>query len=1732
MDIFSFRDDLVQDYSSYISSFINIQDTRIKAFVQDKLERGVLWPQPLIQLNPTFEPGDSIQALIRQRVLHPECEHIFRAGKSEGVGALIQLHKHQAEAIHGAATGNNYVLTTGTGSGKSLSYIIPIVNHVLCNGSGKGIQAIIVYPMNALANSQLSELDKYLRDGYPENAQPVTYARYTGQENDAERNRIKSQPPDILLTNYVMLELILTRADDKAMIDRAQGLRFLVLDELHTYRGRQGADVAMLVRRVRDRMKADKLQCIGTSATLSTEGTFEEQKAKVAEIASLLFGSEVKSQYVIGETLKRATPEIPSPDHTPNFDQLLCERVLSLDTRPFSTRYDEFVQDPLSQWIESTFGITYDAQSRRWARVMPQSISGKEGAASKLQKATNLDLARCEEAIKKGLLAGYNTAHPTNKRLRPFAFRLHQFISRGDTVYATLETEDKRYLTLSGQRTAPLDATKDGLKRILLPLAFCRECGQAYYCVWRYKDLAGNFHFKPRVLTETSSDDGGEAGFLYLSHEHPWPTQENEIYDRIPPDWIEDTRTGQRIKSTYKKQLPTPMNVGLDGIASPDGLACHFISAPFRFCLNCGVTYSAKMRSDFAKLASLSSEGRSTATTILSISAVRRLKTSDLDHKAKKLLSFTDNRQDASLQAGHFNDFIEIGLMRSALFRAVNKAGSEGLNHEKLTDAVFSALNLGLAAYAINPEVRYAAKTDTERAMKRVLGYRLYCDLKRGWRVTTPNLEQCGLLKIEYQSLNEICADQPLWRDTHPALMNASPQTRARISRTLLDFMRRSLSIRVDFLDASQQDQLRQLSSQKLIPPWALDENELLEHSHTLYVRPRNQTDDTRENIYVSARGGFGLYLRRTDTFSEYTGRLTMPETENVIEQLLEKLSIAGLVECVDPNHGYQIPASCMVWLVGDGKQPYHDAIAVPRLPDKPAAPNPFFIEYYTAQAEITLGMQAHEHTAQVPSEIRQARENSFRKGDLPVLYCSPTMELGVDIADLNVVNMRNVPPTPANYAQRSGRAGRNGQPALVFSYCSTGNSHDQYFFNRPQRMVAGSVTPPRLDLGNEELVRAHVHAIWLAETGASLGQSLKDLLDLTGDNPSLTLLPNKQLDLDNEQARHRALRRAQNMLANDLPTLQQTDWYSDDWLTRCIDGAFKRFDTTCDRWRSMYRAAKTQYDLQSKWAVDNSRSRSERDRAAAAQRQARAQLQLLTDIDVFGQSDFYSYRYFASEGFLPGYSFPRLPVSAFVPARQVRQKDEYLSRPRFLAISEFGPRSIVYHEGSRYIIHKVILPVDTQRADTPTLTTQRIKRCEHCGYLHPITEGDGYDLCQRCHQPMTRTMHALLRMQNVETRRRDRINSDEEERTRQGFEIITAVRFADRRGQLGVVTGEVQLNDSPIAKLTYAASAEIWRINLGWRRRANQDLHGFMLDVENGYWAKSQNQDDEEDTNADALTARTERVIPYVDDRRNCLIFEPTQPLSIEIMASLQAALKSAIQVVYQLEDAELAVEPLPDVDDRRQLLFYEAAEGGAGVLRRIVEDPHAIADIAREALRICHFDPTTGQDLHRAPRAEEDCMAACYDCLMNYGNQREHSKLDRQAIRTTLLHLIGATVSSAPTLHSVETHLDQLNQLTASQLERDWLAFLQQHKLRLPTHAQPLVADCHTRPDFAYENDQIYVYIDGPHHQFPERSQRDLMQQSCLEDMGYRVIRFAHTADWLSLVKRYPSVFGTPTL
>lgn len=1712
MNVFELRDGVVRDYENFVRSFVRIRNDRIGERVDDGLERGLLWPEALVQLNPSFEPGKSVPELVGEGVLHPECAKVFsRKSTPTDSGTQLRLHHHQEQAIRTARAGRNYVLTTGTGSGKSLAYIVPIVDSILRRGAGKGIQAIVVYPMNALANSQRMELEKFIDWGYPDQKGPVRYKRYTGQERDEERKAIIAQPPDILLTNYVMLELLLTRPDEAGLVAAAKGLRFLVLDELHTYRGRSGADVALLLRRTKEACQSPDAQLVGTSATLATEGTWSEQRAKVAEVATQLFGSTVEAGDVIGETLRRTTPEIDTQN--PSFRTRLTERVAAGEKIRASS-FAQLIEDPLAAWIETRVGLEREPGTNRWRRARPRALRGPDGLARQLAGDTEIPESTALAALQATLLSGYAIQQPETGR-PVFAFRLHQFFGKGETVWATLEEESARYLTLEAQRFAP----GEGERKTLFPLAFCRECGQEYYTVRRSKDGHGAATFAPRNLSERNRDEEIEDGFLYLSTTEPWPSDPIAQLERLPPDWIEETAKGPRVRSAKRKQAPALTRVVPDGReTSSEGQEAWWIPRPFRFCLCCGVSYFGRLGADFGRLSVLSSEGRSSATTVLSLSLLRRVR--QQDPSLAKLLTFTDNRQDASLQAGHLNDFAQIAMLRSALHRAIAVAGSGGLRSDQVAEKLAEAMDLPFDAFASDPSVKYNARLETQQTLRDVLGYRVFRDLRRGWRITSPNLEQCGLLEIEYSSLAELCEDSEPWKDAHPALAGAGSATRKRIASALLDLLRRELAIKVEYLDPARADYLRQRSYARLRAPWALDEEERLERFSFAFPRPRAGGDDDRFFTYLSPRGGFGQFLRRSDTFPDFAVKLTMAEVEQVLAQLLECLRMAGIVSREREESGgpgYQVLAQAMIWKLGEGT-PRPDPIRIPRPSSEEPRSNEFFSALYRRSPAEFLGLEAHEHTAQVPADRREEREKAFRENRLPALFCSPTMELGIDIADLNFVGLRNVPPTPANYAQRSGRAGRSGSPALVYTYCSTGSSHDQYFFRRPEQMVRGSVAPPRLDLANEDLLRAHVHAVWLARTGVKLGWTLKDILDLSGEEPTLELLPHVREALANPKARVQAREASETVLGSIHDELEGSGWWSPGWLDDALGQVNSRFDTACERWRGLYRSALAQARTQSKIVQEAHRTPEEKERALALRREAEAQLRLLTEGDSVSQSDFYSYRYFASEGFLPGYNFPRLPLSAFIPGRQrAKGEEEFLSRPRFIAISEFGPQSFVYHEGSRYKIHRVILPLDRDEA-----FAQRAKRCQHCGYLHPFMQEPGPDLCEHCGLNLEGRLINLFRLQNVATRRKDRINSDEEDRLRMGYEIQAGIRFPPD----GAGRSTAMLSDE-LGRLDYCPVATLWRINLGWASRTNREGVGFWLDVDRGHWERAPEDEEEQDE----VGKNRRRVIPYVEDRRNALLFEPGTDLTAETGASLLAALKNAIQVSYQLEDGELAAELLPEVTAPRHLLFYEASEGGAGVLRRIAGSSTAMAEVARRALELCHFDPDTGEDRRRPPHREEDCAAACYDCLMSYRNQRFHQWLDRHSIRDLLLELAKVEVNPAPVGIDPAEHLEKLRNLSQTSLELEFLDFLVQHRLRLPTRAQVLFAGQNCRPDFVYDDQFVAVFVDGPVHLYPQIAQRDAAAERALEEAGFTVVRLRSGEDWGSALAGYPSVFGVST-
>lgn len=1767
MDVFEFRDKLVSDYSDFTRSFTRIQATDISSFVDETYNSERYWPAPLIQVNPNFKAGHSVEELVQAGNIHPKCAEIFRFGKTAASqGAPLKLFRHQEEAISLAAAGESYVLTTGTGSGKSLSYFIPIVDACLKakeTDTTPRTRAIVVYPMNALANSQLEELKKFL--GSDPASRPVTFGRYTGQESDEERQAMAANPPDILLTNFMMLELLMTRQNDidKAVMRNAKGLRFLVLDELHTYRGRQGADVALLVRRVREAL-ADKLICIGTSATMATDGTEVERNAAVARVASRLFGEPIPDSNIITETLRRTTPEEDTlATVTPRLAAAIQAGV------PQNLDFEAMAQHPVSVWVELTLGLDYESDKPR--RAKPKTI---KQAAKLLAEASGLDEDACGTYLQHFLLRAYNVKNAAGSSL--FAFKLHQFISGGGKVYTTLEEPGKRHITLEGQQYVAGDRT-----RPLFNVHFCRDCGQEYIPVW---DTGGTDDrtFERRDIGERQHDDEGvKFGFLMPDAANVW----DEALERFPETWVEERANGEwRVKSTYGKFVPQETRLRPDGVTATDGgLKAWFIPGGFRFCLNCGASHTTSGK-DSLRLTSLSGEGRSSATTMLTLSSLRYLYEQDqqLSPDAKKVLGFSDNRQDAALQAGHFNDFVQVLLTRAALLSAIQNSG-QPLTEKEVANAVFEALGFHRDDYAVRaeymqqPEVKGNNRRQVQDAMRAILGYRSFFDLRRGWRFNNPNLEQLGLVRIGYQDIDELAADEAEWEDAPAVLQGAKPAERANVLRAMFEVMRQGLCIATRYLDRTELDQLRTQSYANLREPWGFTEDERpLPAKWFVTSRPRDdagprgrKTNIEEYLVVGSSRSRLGRDLKKVSTwgggnpFVRQINDATYPE---VIGALLKAAESYGLVRKEDTDTGqvgWQLNGSALLWIEGEGISP------------KQANDNIFFRGLYRNIAGLLSNpvhqlfeFEAREHTAQVEQEDRMEREARFRFTDkdrqewreahgselewLPVLFCSPTMELGVDISSLNTVYMRNVPPTPANYAQRSGRAGRAGQPALVITYCASQSPHDQYYFRDPVKMVHGQVKAPTLDLANRELVQSHMHAIWLAETNKRLGNSIRDLLDMN--QPELLPIQEESAtDLDKPDARKRAHKRGLAVLAmlKDELTPERAPWFTETWPETVFQRAYKELDDSLKRWRDLYRATARQIEINFK--IENTPAASERERREAQQRhnEARKQRDLLLAGDSAFNSDFYTYRYLASQGFLPGYNFPRLPLLAYIPARRGNiGRESFLSRPRFLALSEFGPYSLIYHEGSQYRVTKALLSITSQDqvAEGAKLATEVARLCPACGYGHFRSQRDA-DCCVSCGVSLAgaEEVRNLYRIENVSTKRAERITANEEERVRQGYEVQTTLQFAEVDGKPQVVSCEVADASGPLLELQYGAAATLWRMNFGWRRRKEKSVLGFMINPVTGHWVGGVDESERDnDENAPPDRTPPQRIVPYVEDRRNILIVRPHSKLgqlSDKSLTTLQYALKRGIESVYQLEESELTAEPLPTRDARQSILFYEAAEGGAGVLTRLASEPQALAAVAAEALQIMHFQqPPAGQSWIKAGLVEETdhdgqlvCEAGCYKCLLSYYNQPDHPLIDRKdkeadglvldmLCRLTTAQTRQGTQGRAPDQHSAE-----LSRVSGSSLEQAWLAYVEAHGHRKPDRGQHTIATAQTCADFFYDDYQLAVFIDGPHHDSESQKAKDAEINRRLGEQGYLVVRFPKdTSAWPEIFTTYADLFG----
>ena len=761
------------------------------------------------------------------------------------------------------------------------------------------------------------------------------------------------------------------------------------------------------------------------------------------------------------------------------------------------------------------------------------------------------------------------------------------------------------------------------------------------------------------------------------------------------------------------------------------------------------------------------------------------------------------------------------------------------------------------------------------------------------------------------------------------------------------------------------------------------------------------------------------------------------------------------------------------------------------------------------AQQDFTcLSLEAGAHTAQVSMSIRQEREERFRftlptpgantqsieshkslqleespqlaknlqhspseqnatssaltaqehRRLLPALFCSPTMELGVDISALNVVYLRNMPPSPANYVQRSGRAGRSGQASLTLTYCSPSSSHDQYFFQRPSEMISGVIKPPCLDLTHRPILRDHLHAIWLAEWTKRnpLPYAIAQILDLSVEGyPLRSRIQKLTQDLFLRESALRSMRQFMEQIRAQMDEEQQTlsspsahlrpTWLKEPsagrepsadkepsaeekFLQEVVAEAPQLFDQAFTRFRRLYATVHAQLEQKPVYKpIKRSSSQGEKGEMRRYL-QAREEKKRLEGKGSANYSEFHSFRYLASEGFLPSYDFPRLPISAKVQGENYRECED-IQRPMFIALSEFGPRNILYHEGQIYRITNARLAPHMRDATTQRIQGKSFLICNNCGAYE---EQEDLEFCQSCGESLSaaeRISHALL-IDHLEAQPINPITTAEAERRRRRFDIQTVFRWPIKNGQReGTRRAQLSMQETLLFHLEFHSETRLRRINKG-----DLDIpgpSGFPMDPDSGYWLKPPPISQQ---SPHPIAADHCQVMPMAEDIHAALLWrfvaeksgkgQDNVPYDKQAIITFQYALTRAIESYYQLDGGEILSEALPHRDQPRHILLYEAAPGGMGILKDLLSSLKVWNHIAQKALEIMHFTAdsiASAQHPSELVHTDDACADGCYRCLLSYRNQRDHRYIRRtdSQVLTWLLQLKHAHLVSEPPVH-----------------------------------------------------------------------------------------------------------------
>lgn len=1080
-----------ESFTRYLTSSFHIRDHKLRQLFYEEVENYGYMNGPILEATPPFKSECTLKNLAEEGLISGVAQQILMS-----CFPYLEnkpLYTHQEKSIRKVINNRNILISSGTGSGKTECFLIPILNSLINEHKAgqldHGVRALLLYPMNALANDQLRRLrdiSAIMEKDFPD--VQITFGRYVGDTRQTKKEAIENfrvtnpdkklvkgellsreemqkTPPHILITNYAMLEYLMLRPDDSPLFDGeyANKWKFLVLDEAHIYNGAQGVEMGMLLRRLKDRIcegQPGKLRCIATSATLVKE---EEDFDKVVEFANNLFGEVFDKQDIIkGERI-----DILSSEEVIDFPKELyldLDRIIQ-ETDEQKVDTDFFIQVLKERKIPETLITDAKTKSDKSAKKFLYEILLKDRRIFLLRNLLKESSQKLEDILLKeklqdidleSLISLINIAvwsKPHKDSLPLLPARYHLFVRAPEGVFVSFYPETEIFLERR-------EVTDKG--NAVFELATCRRCGQEY--------LVGNIVDGKLRHPFSEIDTKGKNKYFLI-------TENTQIED----DEDEGVAVAEETSEIYKiwklctqcgtiEEEETPK---CDCSKEPNSIRTikeiKFETDTLNKCHSCGLR-SINIVREFVFQ-------QDAPTSVLATALFQNLGTKRQEQK--KILVFSDSRQDAAFFAPYLELTYKRILWRRVIVEALKQNSS--IKDYRLESLCEDALNIALSKNLFDQGM------DDKQKEKEVWGWIIheFCALdKRNC------LEGTGLLSFsiippnEWMPINELL--EPPW--------NLTIEEAKALYKMLLDTFRYNKAITFPKEGPTPQDEI------------------FSRFNRNKEYRFRGEVSDNRNQIY-----SFLPNVSRNNSRLEFLKKLNKKITEEEIDnaecrKLLGKIwndlhsnwknSTLELIN--DSRHGILFQLNYKFWQVNLAQLDAHlfscdkcgvilsnnvrgacptfgcDGNVRPIDSHKKEVIERNHYRYLYENLSIT-NLTAEEHTAQLKQDEGTQVQNNFISGNINVLSCSTTFELGVDLGELETIFLRNVPPEPANYIQRAGRAGRRLDSVGFTLTFAQLRSHDLTYFKDPQKMVDGKIKPPVVQIKNEKIVRRHLHSIVLS---------------------------------------------------------------------------------------------------------------------------------------------------------------------------------------------------------------------------------------------------------------------------------------------------------------------------------------------------------------------------------------------------------------------------------------------------------------------------------------------------------------------------------------------------------------------------------------------------------------------------------------------------------------------------